>query len=311
MKILIVGAGAIGGYFGGRLLEKGEDVTFLVREGRKDKLQQTGLKIQSKHGDLQLQPKLITKKDQSPPFDVVLVSTKSYQLAGAIEDIRPFVSAETMILPLLNGIAHLQLLTKAFGEERVIGGLCFVETTLAEDGTIVQTSPVHQLVYGERTGEKTERIERLEQAFTGTKAEFIKSDNINQEMWHKYLFITAMSGITSMMESPIGPIRDLETGQRTIHTLLQELAAIMQKMEAPIQPGIADKQLKRINSMAAGMKSSMQRDIEKLQPTEAEHLQGYLLARSEEMEMTVPILEIIYTKLKLYEQKINTDNQAG
>ncbi|WP_142827420.1 ketopantoate reductase family protein [Planococcus soli] len=307
MKILIVGAGAIGGYFGGRLLEKGEDVTFLVREGRKKKLQQTGLKIQSKHGDLQLQPKLITKKEQSSPFDIVLVSTKSYQLEDAIEDIQPFTGPKTMILPLLNGISHLQPLIRAFGEERVIGGLCFVETTLAEDGTIVQTSPVHQLIYGERTGKKTERIEKLEQAFSGTKAEFIKSDNINQEMWHKYLFITAMSGITSMMESPIGPIRDLETGRRTIHALLQELEAIMEKMEAPIQPGIADTQLSRIESMAAGMKSSMQRDIEKLQPTEAEHLQGYLLARAKEMEIAVPVLEVIYTKLKLYEQKINID----
>lgn len=307
MKILIVGAGAIGGYFGGRLLEKGEDVTFLVREGRKNILQQTGLKIQSKHGDLQLQPKLITKNEKRSPFDVVLVSTKSYQLADAIGDIQPFVGSETMVLPLLNGISHLQPLIEAFGEERVIGGLCFVESTLAEDGTIVQTSPVHQLVYGERTGEKTERIEKLEQAFSGTKAEFVKSDNINQEMWHKYLFITAMSGITSMMDSPIGPIRDLETGQRTIHTLLQELAAIMKKMGAPIQPGIADLQLKRINSMAAGMKSSMQRDIEKLQPTEAEHLQGYLLARANEMDIAVPVLEIIYTKLKLYELKINAN----
>lgn len=307
MKILIVGAGAIGGYFGGRLLEKGEDVTFLVREGRKKKIQQTGLKIQSTHGDLQLQPKLITKTEQSPPFDVVLVSTKSYQLADAIKDIQPFAGEETMILPLLNGISHLEPLVESFGEKRVLGGLCFVETTLAEDGTIVQTSPVHQLVYGERTGEKTERIEKLEQAFTGTKAEFVKSDNINQEMWHKYLFITAMSGITSMMESPIGPIRDLETGQHTIHTLLKELAAIMEKMEAPIQPGIADTQLNRINGMAPGMKSSMQRDIEKLQPTEADHLQGYLLAKAQEMGVAVPVLELIYTKLKLYEQKINAE----
>lgn len=310
MKILIVGAGAIGGYFGGRLLEKGEDVTFLVREGRKKKLDQTGLNIQSNHGDLHLKPKLITKSEQSSPFDVVLVSTKSYQLGDAINDIQPFVGEETMILPLLNGISHLQTLIEAFGEKRVLGGLCFIETTLAEDGTIVQTSPVHQLVYGERMGKKTERIDKLEQIFTGTQAEFIKSDNIDQDMWHKYLFITALSGITSMMESPIGPIRDLETGQRTIRMLLQELVAIMEKMEAPIQSGIADTQLKRINSMAAGMKSSMQRDIEKLQPTEVEHLQGYLFARAREMEMAVPILEIIYTKLQLYEQQINTDQQT-
>ena len=308
MKILIVGAGAIGGYFGGRLVEKGEDVTFLVRESRKVKLQQTGLKIQSKHGDLQLSPKLITKKEQSPPFDVVLISTKSYQLANAIEDVQSFVGTETMILPLLNGIAHLKPLIEAFGEERVIGGLCFVETTLAEDGTIIQTSPVHQLVYGERTGEQTERIEKLEQAFSGTKAEFNRSDNINQDMWHKYLFITAMSGITSMMETPIGPIRDLEAGQHTIQTLLDELARVMEKIGAPVKPGIAEIQLERINSMDAGMKSSMQRDIEKMQPTEAEHLQGYLLAKAKEMQVSVPVLEIIYTKLMLYETNIHKTN---
>ncbi|AIY04241.1 2-dehydropantoate 2-reductase [Planococcus sp. PAMC 21323] len=303
MKILVVGAGAIGGYFGGRLLEKGEDVTFLVREKRKEKLQQTGLKIRSKNGDLQLTPKLLTKDDESKPFDVVLISTKSYQLENAIQDIQPFVNAKTMILPLLNGISHLEPLVEAFGEERVIGGLCFVETTLAEDGVIVQTSPVHQLVYGERTGEKTQRIETLEKCFSGTKAEFVKSDNINQDMWHKYLFITVMSGITSMMETPIGPIRDLESGQRTIQAFLDELVAVMEKIDAPIQQGIAEVQLKRINSMSTEMKSSMQRDIEKRQPTEFEHLQGYLLAQAKKMSVPVPILETIYTKLKLYEQK--------
>lgn len=307
MRILVVGAGAIGGYFGGRLLEKGEDVTFLVREKRKEKLQQTGLEIRSKNGDLQLTPKLLTKEDQSKPFDVVLISTKSYQLENAIQDIQSFVNAETMILPLLNGIAHLEPLVEAFGEEQVIGGLCFVETTLAEDGAIVQTSPVHQLVYGERTGENTQRIEILEKCFSGTKAEFVKSDNINQDMWHKYLFITTMSGITSMMETPIGPIKDLESGQRTIQAFLDELVAVMKKIDAPIQQGIAEVQFKKINSMAAEMKSSMQRDIEKRQPTEFEHLQGYLLAQAKKMSVPVPILETIYTKLKLYEQQQKMD----
>ncbi|MGE6413164.1 ketopantoate reductase family protein [Planococcus kocurii] len=303
MKILIVGAGAIGGYFGGRLVEKGEDVTFLVRANKKEILQQTGLNIRSKNGDLQFSPKLITKSDNSKPFDVVLISTKSYQLTTAIEDVQPFVGPETMILPLLNGIAHLQTLIRAFGEEKVLGGLCFVESTLAEDGTIVQTSPVHQLVYGERTGQQTERIGKLELAFKGTKAEFVKSDDINQDMWHKYLFITAMSGITSMMETSIGPIRDLETGQQVIRVFLEELVAIMEKIGAPIAPAIAETQFQRINDMSAEMKSSMQRDIEKMQPTEAEHLQGYLLGKAKEVQLSVPILEIIFTKLMLYEQR--------
>ncbi|MDJ0331241.1 ketopantoate reductase family protein [Planococcus sp. S3-L1] len=303
MKILIVGAGAIGGYFGGRLVEKGEDVTFLVRANKKEILEKTGLNIRSKNGDLQFSPKLITKSDNSKPFDVVLISTKSYQLTTAIEDVQPFVGPETMILPLLNGIAHLQILIRAFGEEKVLGGLCFVESTLSDDGTIVQTSPVHQLVYGERTGQQTERIGKLELAFKGTRAEFVKSDDINQDMWHKYLFITAMSGITSMMETSIGPIRDLETGQHVIRVFLEELVAIMEKIGAPIAPAIAETQFQRINDMSAEMKSSMQRDIEKMQPTEAEHLQGYLLGKAKEVQLSVPILEIIFTKLMLYEQR--------
>ena len=303
MKILIVGAGAIGGYFGGRLLEKGEDVTFLVREKRKKQLEETGLKIKSANGDCDLKPKLITKENTDEQYDVVLVSTKSYQLSGAIEDVRPFVGKETMVLPLLNGISHLDELTAAFGEEAVIGGLCFIETTLDENGTIVQTSPINQLVYGERSGKETDRIKKLKSAFNGTKAEFVFSHNINQDMWHKYLFITAMSGITTMMESPIGPIRELETGQRTIAAFIEELAAIMFEIGAPIKATIAKEQLDKINSMGAGMKSSMQRDVEKSLPIEAGHLQGFLLKKAKEHHIAVPILETIYTKLELYNKK--------
>ncbi|WP_341201921.1 ketopantoate reductase family protein [Metaplanococcus flavidus] len=305
MKILIVGAGAIGGYFGGRLLEKGEDVTFLVRDRRKKELESTGLKIESVNGDCQFTPDLITKNSGPEAYDVVLLSTKSYQLAGAIEDVRPFVGSDTMVLPLLNGISHIDQLVEAFGEQSVIGGLCFVEATLDEDGTIVQTSPLNQLVYGERNGEQSDRIERLKQSFEGTKAEFILSDNINQEMWHKYLFITTMSGITTLFEEPIGPIRELESGQQTIAALLKELEEVMVNIGAPIVRGISDKLLDKINSLGEGMKSSMQRDAEKSQPIEADHLQGYLLKRAKEAGISVPVLETVYTKLKLYEKAVN------
>ncbi|MCM3612133.1 ketopantoate reductase family protein [Planococcus sp. MERTA32b] len=305
MKILVVGAGAIGGYFGGRLLEKGEDVTFLVRDRRKEELESTGLKIESVNGDCLLTPNLITKDSEPETYDVVLLSTKSYQLAGAIEDMRPFVSAETMVLPLLNGISHIDQLAEAFSEQQVIGGLCFVEATLGENGEIMQTSPLNQLVYGERSGEQSNRIERLKRSFEGTKAEFILSDNINQEMWHKYLFITTMSGITTLFEEPIGPIRELESGQRTIAALLHELEEVMEKFGAPVEQGISTELLEKINSLGEGMKSSMQRDAKKSKPIEADHLQGYLLERARELGVGVPVLETVYTKLKLYEKGVN------
>lgn len=305
MKILIVGAGAIGGYFGGRLLEKGEDVTFLVRDRRKEELESTGLNIESVNGDCRLIPQLITKKSEPEAYDVVLLSTKSYQLAGAIEDVRPFVGENTMVLPLLNGIAHIDQLVEAFGEQSVIGGLCFVEATLDDKGTIVQASPLNQLVYGERSGAETDRIKKLKNAFDGTKAEFILSDNINQEMWHKYLFITTMSGITTLFEEPIGPIRELDSGQRTIATLLKELEEVMNKSGAPVKQGISGELLTKLNSLGEGMKSSMQRDAEKSRPIEADHLQGYLLDKAHELGVPVPVLETVYTKLKLYEKAVN------
>lgn len=304
MKILIVGAGAIGGYFGGRLLEKGEDITFLVREGRQAQLKETGLKINSVNGDSRLIPKMITAKNISESFDLVILSTKSYQLSAAIEDVRPFVGKETMVLSLLNGISHMEQLEKVFGKQAVIGGLCYIESTLDDEGTIIQASSMNQLVYGERTGEKTQRILRLQKTFEGAKADFILSDHIEQEMWEKYLFITVMSGITTAMESPIGPIRELETGQRTIAAFIEELASIMLEIGAPVKASIAQEQLDKINLMGAGMKSSMQRDAEKSLPIEAEHLQGYLLKKAVEHQLPVPILETIYTKFMLYENNL-------
>lgn len=302
MNILMVGAGAIGGYFGGRLLEKGENVTFLVREGRKKIIEKEGLHIDSRHGDVHLQPALLTKAAEAGPFDVVILSTKAYQLDQAIEDIRPFVGEQTMILPLLNGIAHMEKLVSAFGEAPVLGGLCFIETTIGQNGGIVQTSPIHQLVYGERSGERSERILKLKAHFDGTKADFVLSDNITQDMWHKYMFITAMSGITSLMDSPIGPIRKLASGQSAIQALIEEIEAIMSAVGAPIQPGIAGVQLEKMNSMDEGMKSSMQRDMEKGQGIEADHLQGYLIEQAKSSGVSAPVLETVYTKLKLYEE---------
>ncbi|WP_017381115.1 ketopantoate reductase family protein [Paenisporosarcina sp. TG-14] len=302
MKILVVGAGAIGGYFGGRLLEKGEDVTFLVRENRKKQLEDTGLKIESVNGNIELSPRLLLAGETEEKFDVIMISTKSYQLTAAIDDIRLHLRDDGIILPLLNGISHMDELVEAFGEDMVIGGLCFIESTLNEFGTIVQTSPIHQLVYGERTGERSPRIERLKYVFEDSKAEFVLSDDINQDMWHKYLFITTMSGITSLMESSIGPIRKLESGQRIISALLNEIVLIMKKINAPIKDDIADIQLKRMNGLNEGMKSSMQRDMEKSLPIEVEHLQGYLLEIAKNHNLAVPILETIYTKLTLYEE---------
>ena len=301
MRILIVGAGAVGGYFGGRLIEKGEDVTFLVRERREHQLREHGLRIESVHGDFHSEPKTIKTGEKADPFDVVILSTKAYHLKGAIESLSPYVGEDTMILPLLNGMSHVDDLIEAFGEEKLIGGLCFVESTLDGTGKVLQTSPIHDLVFGERNGERTERITKLEQAFSGTKANFRLSDTITQEMWHKYLFITTLSGVTSLYRAPIGPIRETDEGADKIKAVLSEAATVMRKLDAPLSENIEEALFDKIKGMGYSMKSSLQRDMEKNLSVEADHLYGYLLRAAESHDVKVPDLRLIYGNLKIYE----------
>ncbi|MDX8344787.1 ketopantoate reductase family protein [Rossellomorea sp. YZS02] len=301
MRILIVGAGAVGGYFGGRLIEKGEDVTFLVRERREHQLREHGLQIESVHGDFHSQPKTIKTGEKAEPFDAVILSTKAYHLKGAIESLSPYVGEDTMILPLLNGMSHVDDLIEAFGEEKLIGGLCFVESTLDGTGKVLQTSPIHDLVFGERDGERTERITKLEQAFSGTKANFRLSDTITQEMWHKYLFITTLSGVTSLYRAPIGPIREMDEGADKIKAVLSQAATVMRKLDAPLSENIEEALFDKIKGMGYSMKSSLQRDMEKNLSVEADHLYGYLLRTAESHDVKVPDLRLIYGNLKIYE----------
>lgn len=302
MRILVLGAGGVGGFFGGRLVEKGEDVTFLVRSKRKKQLEERGLVIRSVNGDFSFQPKLITKEDRTAPFDVILFSTKAYHLNEAIQDLKPFVGESTVIIPLLNGIAHLSLLQKEFGEEKVIGGLCFIETTLNDEGEIVQTSAANRLVFGEMKSQYAEKIKHISKAFAGTKSSFVLSENITQDMWHKYLFITVMSGVTTLMRAPIGPIRESEGGHDFIRNLFEECVQIMRCIGAPVKDDITEEHMKTIDKISYDMKSSMQRDMEKGSSIEGTHLQGYLLDVAKQFSIEAPLLGVVYQNLKVYEE---------
>ncbi|MBU9720796.1 MULTISPECIES: ketopantoate reductase family protein [Bacillaceae] len=304
MKILILGAGAVGAYFGGRLLEKGEDVTFLVREKRQEQLKKNGLLIKSKHGDVHVQPKTILADAEDEPYDVVILATKAYHLDNALKSIEPFVREYTSIIPLLNGIEHMEELRAFFSPEQVLGGMCFVESTLDSDGAVIQTSDMHEAVFGEWNRAETERVLAIEEVFSGTKTTFRRSDNIQQEMWHKYLFITTVSGITSLMRSPIGPIRDTMEGRTYIQQLFEEIRLTMEAHRAPIAEGIIEKQMVTIEKQAPSMKSSMLRDIEKGAPIEGDHLQGYLLLLAERYGVETPLLRLVYQHLKVYEKNL-------
>ncbi len=299
MNFLVVGAGAIGGYFGGRLVESGQDVTFLVRERRKEQLEQNGLVIESIHGNFRSNVKAITVNDDRKKFDMILVALKAYQMENAMEALAAFMHEKTLILPLLNGYQHYDAFFHHFGKEKVLGGLCFMESTLNHEGAIVQSSPRHDVVFGGWEGNEDERIKQLHECFKNANCNAALSDQIQIDIWKKYIFIASMSGITSLFRSSIGPILENKDSNSIYRALIKEISMIAQKKFNRIPHDIDEITYNTSKSLSYTMKSSMQRDMEKGLSTEGEHLQGYLLKLAGEDH--VPILRTVYSNLLIYE----------
>lgn len=300
MKFLVVGAGGVGGYIGGRLAEKGNDVTFLVRHKRAEQLKETGLVIHSEKGDVSFQPALISA-GETGHFDVVIIASKAYSLDQVIDDVKPFIGRESVIIPFLNGYRHYEQLFTAFSKEQVLGGLCFIESALNNKGEIHHTSASHRFVFGEWNGERTERITALEEAFSGVKAEVIISGHIEKDIWKKYLFIAAQAGITTLFQRPLGLILETEGGRHTVQMLIGEIGAILRKEGVPADPDLEEESFRTMTSMSYHMKSSMLRDMENGQTTEGDHLHGFLLEKAKRLSLAAPILETVYANLQMYE----------
>ncbi|KAF2073772.1 hypothetical protein CYY_004906 [Polysphondylium violaceum] len=307
-KILVLGAGAIGGYFGGRLVEAGQDVTFLVRLNRKKQIEGNGgiVVINSVNGNYTFKPTLITKEegDGNVEYDVVLLSSKSYHLQASIEDLKPFIGKNTLVIPLLNGIQHISILEQAFGRERVLGGLCVVETTLNDKGEIHQPSELNQLIFGQLDGGTTEKLNQLAQAFGSTKAKFTLSESITQDMWNKYLMITTMSSITTLMRTPLGTIRDSVGGLEFIESVFKETESIMRANGAPLSDGIVDRYMTLVKTISSQFKTSMQRDMEKGLEIEGDHIQGYILQLAKQHNISAPLLRCAYQNLCVYNEML-------
>src|SRR5215472_1756531 len=207
MRILAVGAGAIGGYFGGRLLQAGRDVTFLVRPKRAAELARDGLVIKSPNGDVTLQnPPAVQADRLTEKFDVVLLSCKAFDLDDAIKSFAPAVGSNTAIIPVLNGMRHLDMLDQKFGAERVLGGLCAIAATLNEKREVVHLQPMQSINYGERDGKLSDRVKAIDEAFKSGITGATASQNIMQDMWEKWVFLSSLAASTSLMRTSVGNI---------------------------------------------------------------------------------------------------------
>lgn len=303
MRILVIGAGAVGGYFGGRLLEAGRDVSFLVRPRRAAQLASAGLSIRSPHGDVDLPaPPAVTADSLRDSFDLVLLSCKAFDLGVAIESFAPAVGPASAILPLLNGMHHLDALDQRFGAARVLGGLCLISTVLDPEGRIVHLNELHTLAFGERDGSHTGRVAAIASAFGGVRVDARPSEAILQEMWEKWVFIAAAAGITCLMRAAVGDI--VTAGAAGLATvLLDECAAIAAAEGFP--PGVSSMERSRamLTAPASLLTASMFRDIERHAPIEAGHIIGDLLRRGAARSVATPLLRVADAHLKAYEAR--------
>src|SRR6476661_1977354 len=298
MRTLVVGAGAIGGYFGGRLLEIKRDVTLLVRPKRALELAANGLRIRSRFGDVTpANPTAVLAENLKKTVDLVLLSCKAYDLESAITSFAPAVGAETVILPLLNGMRHLEILNERFGRERVLGGQCLIAAALA-NGEIVHLNDTHELSFGEQSGAMSERVKAIATLMDGARFKAHASTEIMQEMWQKGVFLASLGGSTCLMRAAIGDVCVSPGGIDFILGLLEECHLIAAAAGYPMR----EAQLKRARDMltakGATLTASMLRDLERNAPIEADHIIGDLLRRGgNSSQEKLSRLSIAYTHL--------------
>lgn len=306
MRILVVGAGATGGYFGGRLAQRGRDVTFLVRDKRAAQLARDGLSIASPAGDFVLPaPKTVSASALVQPYDLVLLSCKAYDLDGAIAAFAPAVGDHTMILPLLNGMRHLDRLDAHFGSARILGGLCLIAATLAADGRIVHLNDSHALTFGERAGGTSPRIADIAAQMEGATFAARASEDIVQEMWEKWMFLATLAASTCLMRAALGDILAAPGGERVIRGIFAECQQIAaHNGHAPRGAFLAHAE-STLLAPGSTLTASMLRDIERGASIEADQIVGDLLARAPTVPApgVIPLLETAYTALKAYEAR--------
>lgn len=311
LKILVVGAGALGGYFGGRLLQAGQDVTFLLRPRRAAQLAANGLVVRSPAGNAHIpDPPHVLADDIDAPFDLVIVGCKAYDLASTMDSFDAAVGPDTAILPLLNGMQHLDLLAERFGRARVLGGLCLISAVLDEAGTVLHLNDLHTLNFGELDGGRSARTDAIAAAFAGANFDSAASDNILQAMWDKWTFIASLAGITTLMRSCVGDIVSAG-GKDLALALLDECAAIAAHNGFAPSPASLERGRSMISATGSPITASMFKDVERGSPTEADHIIGDLLGRGAPASpYDRSILRIAYAHLKTYEARRSREEAA-
>ncbi len=260
--------------------------------------------IRSPHGDVTLKnPPTVQADRLTEKFDVVLLSCKAFDLEDAIKSFAPAVGPQTAIIPLLNGMRHLDVLDAKFGRERVLGGLCAIAVTLDDQREVVQLQPMQSLAFGERDGKMSDRVRAIADVFASGNFGSAASDNIIHDMWEKWVFLASVAASTCLMRTSIGNILASPGGKDFILGILDECSAISTAQGYTPRAPFMERTRGMLTAEGSQMTASMFRDIKAGGQVEADHVIGDLTARGDAAKVPVPKLRIAYTHLKAYEKQ--------
>ncbi|MCE5233959.1 MAG: ketopantoate reductase family protein [Mizugakiibacter sp.] len=306
MRVLVLGAGATGGWFGARLIEAGADVDFLVRPARAAALAANGLRIESASRPFAAPVRALGAVPADARYDLVLLSCKAYDLATAIDAIRPAVGAHTRVLPLLNGLRHLDALDAAFGAPRVLGGLCHISVTLTADGAIRQFGALERLTWGARRADDP-ALPALRATLQRLPGDVREPADILAAMWEKFAFIAALGGITCLLRAPVGVIAASGEGAALARRLYAECAEVAAREGRPIDAAARAEAERILTAPGSPLKASMLRDLERGGRTEGEHILGDLRARAHRAGLDTPLLAAAHAHVAAYERQRAVD----
>ncbi|MGZ5079798.1 MAG: 2-dehydropantoate 2-reductase [Usitatibacter sp.] len=311
MKILVLGAGGIGGYFGGRLAQAGADVTFLVRPKRREQLERDGLRIESPLGNMQMPVKTVLAEGLRPGYDLILFTCKAYDLDSAMQAIAPAVGEKCAVLPMLNDMAHYDRLDARFGSANVMGGTCQINATLRKDGVVVHGDPLQRLLFGERDKSKSARAQAFADSLARSKLDWKYSDDIEQDLWEKIVFLSALAATTCLFRANVREIVAAPGGKELMERALAANVAIATKEGRAPRPQVIEPMRKRITDPEGLWSASMLRDLEGGGQVEADHIVGWMLERARKHGVDDTVLSLAYTHLKAYEARRAANRLPG
>ena len=303
VKIAVMGTGALGGYFGGRLAEAGEEVTFIARGAQLAALRENGLTIESPRGNLRIARVRATDDVSSiGPVDVVLFTVKLWSTEQAAQALSPLIGRDTAVLSLQNGVESSDVLTRFVGPEHVMGAVCYISAVLDRPGVVQHAGQMARVVFGEIGGRKSTRAEAFlaacAKARSGFDAEL--SADVERAIWEKFVFIVGMSGLTTLTRRSIGPVRSDPDTRALLLDVMREVVAVGRAKDVKLDPDFAEKRLAFIDTLPPDMTSSMLRDLERGNRLEVKWLSGAVARLGRELGIDTPANRAVYAALKLH-----------